>query len=1545
MPSAVDNKRSWRSPPRSGLVRRSRYVWRWILSGLALALIALATYWAWPRPLPQTMLLVLSDDREERNILPPVPFVGGDIAALQNWADAAKIPSLALQLSKVENAAWLAKQLTSTSPENRLGFLRAGAKFELNNGDTLVVYVKGHGFAIDTSNGEKPDVRPVLIKSLGETDLASSWYRDERHVIDVRQFLEALAAASNIRKLVVFDAVHMNYDPRLGTLVNAFPAAVKQAVEQLPFRSNLWVIVGQNDGELSVGLPSAGRSALVGGLVNSLERTKKDGVGIAIETLFGKVQSRLDELNGSGRGSFRQTLQKLFPPGGGAIASQLTLPTVLPPPADAKANQKSATTEVAKAIANTTPVQTVTAPVQQAVTSANAAVKSTSDAGGASSPPLAGKDVGVAAAATPSVNPNPAPPAAPGQPPSDLEHAWASRDRLREKFRAAWSPAHIGPQYWRRIEGLLAGFDEQRLAGEQDQRDRETLRLLRDDLTRLESIFDGREGSCTTDDCRGLAESFAAFKSSAAFRSFQARQQSGLETANEAAKVFAETAYRARDFIHLHGQMTAVLDGGPFVNDGVLDSLLDKLNALASRLDPSGLADGRLTDTRARDLTRSQQEADAARNQAEAEIEHYCQSVASSPTSAGQILRVRLLMHSPAVDGKQRAALRKPVEAKESSPGTLGSSSEASMSARLAVNAKLVKKLWTTLSAASQASNQKTVSTAMTQWLRRLESASAINDPLGWTQLGRATREFADNWPTTVKTDFSPRTGGQSEVTRFDAWRLYQTALLVDGRDARRWPDRSLLASWIAQPIAPELLPDKVELAGAAQPIQLHSPDQPPVPASLAIRVQSEKPPPYSVKLDLTWNTNDVDVSRGDGGATLRSGPNNLLLESDKFELPLRIKSRRTTTDSRSASILAQAQFGSAQIVSADLRCLLPRPDQIELTLSADDNLAEARRRTWFPSLPNGGRLNLFPNRERSVALYLTNLSSEDKRLIARLYRVPPAATSLGGRLFDVKASLMLLPGASTFDTRLSQPNADIAQLLRGQLIAQTNEKEPFLLPAGSVPVKVPLAAIAPPAPAASANPSTANPDKSNDLTGGLLLVVTSADGKSKPHFKWIELQMLQPDDLLVIKPPTYREGKLTFRVELKDAKLIEEMGLTKQPLKLTWETQALPADVREPTKEGLLTASDNPGATFSATVPPTVRWPLYLQLHVDGDPRGLVARLDRQNDSLLLTNLKENRPPDIHIWRVGATASRVGAPPERQQYLLRPPQPWLAFPAAGAIAEGLPELQRGQSVLVRIDRNAATARLDVSLGADVAARYIADGARIRVSAEGQPQEFATERQIAVRLTGIEAGLLQLQCDASDFVRIEFGPIDVPQDKRLEIIAEIFGQSPGVAASEYGTSSTTFILDRTPPTVGQLQAEKIPPRAVANQPAPIQTEIGVRCRAEDGEGSGIAKVEFVAGFDQNNNGQLDGMERRPPVAGVRQADGSHAAEFIIPGEPPLFPLLVEAAAIDNVQHRSELAQTSLTLPRQGSGQRTTFGKEKVEDVSGKLQKMIPPGKK
>jgi len=101
--ASQEGKRSWRGAPRGTLVRRSRHVWRWLLSGLALVLVLFAVWWAWPRPLPRTMLLRLTSDREERT-LPLLPYVEGDRQALLEWAHGAKVPVCQRQLIELVSA-------------------------------------------------------------------------------------------------------------------------------------------------------------------------------------------------------------------------------------------------------------------------------------------------------------------------------------------------------------------------------------------------------------------------------------------------------------------------------------------------------------------------------------------------------------------------------------------------------------------------------------------------------------------------------------------------------------------------------------------------------------------------------------------------------------------------------------------------------------------------------------------------------------------------------------------------------------------------------------------------------------------------------------------------------------------------------------------------------------------------------------------------------------------------------------------------------------------------------------------------------------------------------------------------------------------------------------------------------------------------------------------------------------------------------------------------------------------------------------------------
>jgi hypothetical protein len=87
-PASGDSRRSWRGAPRGTLVRRSRNVWRYLLTAIAALLIGTALYLAWPSTPTRTVLLILSAEREERTE-PLVPYVAGDRRALLDWAVAA----------------------------------------------------------------------------------------------------------------------------------------------------------------------------------------------------------------------------------------------------------------------------------------------------------------------------------------------------------------------------------------------------------------------------------------------------------------------------------------------------------------------------------------------------------------------------------------------------------------------------------------------------------------------------------------------------------------------------------------------------------------------------------------------------------------------------------------------------------------------------------------------------------------------------------------------------------------------------------------------------------------------------------------------------------------------------------------------------------------------------------------------------------------------------------------------------------------------------------------------------------------------------------------------------------------------------------------------------------------------------------------------------------------------------------------------------------------------------------------------------------------
>jgi hypothetical protein len=461
-------------------------------------------------------------------------------------------------------------------------------------------------------------------------------------------------------------------------------------------------------------------------------------------------------------------------------------------------------------------------------------------------------------------------------------------------------------------------------------------------------------------------------------------------------------------------------------------------------------------------------------------------------------------------------------------------------------------------------------------------------------------------------------------------------------------------------------------------------------------------------------------------------------------------------------------------------------------------------------------------------------------------------------------------------------------------LVAQTGEKNPLDLPANQAQfVPVMLEAAAPPA--AAAPPMGAAGPPKTDVSAGLVLVLSSADGKNlQPYVKWIELAPYLPDDLFEISPPTYRNGRLSFSVGLKDSRYVQELGLAQEPVKIQWDRQALPSGITSGRFEEEL-GPEKLAPELSAMIPESADWPIYVQLHIDGYPRALVSQFERDlSGGVKQNNWKRDRKPAVQI-------SKLVLNHEKLIYEFIPHENWLPFLARTEPPEGFSLAKPRKRTETTPIYSRLTTQLDAGvtfdLQADVRPTYFADGAAVLINIDGQEAyRLGFDRAVDVSLAGIEGGGLKLENHVSDWSNLKL-PIHVEpnQDRRAEISAEI---SEGAAQADFSRQRMTLVLDRNPPQVKDVEAE---PRTVN----PIgRPRIKLRCQASDSApGSGIERVEFIVGLDQNGNNQLDPMvERQPPV--VATGEGPiYEAELTLADER-IGTYLVEAVAIDRAGHRS-----------------------------------------
>jgi hypothetical protein len=1558
--SSVDSRRSWRQPPSGALAQRSRYVWRWLLSGVLLLLLVAAAIWAWPRPVPRTLLLVLYGDRQER-VLPVVPFVDGDREALIAWAEAAKVPHHQLRLTELGAPTQFVRQLTEPNIEGRYKFTLKTWKWQdapANKNDLVVVYVKGHGLAAEAgAAGSHQAAAPLIIKSLGEESFTESrWWENAANTLNVEEFLRALAAERELKKLVIFDSVHMSYDPRLGMLTNAFPQAVKAAAAGLK-ADHLWVVVGQSGGqELSRGLPASERSVLVESLVTLLSQSDpQDSRTIELAQLVEDLDARL-------RGM--QSPQLVYPAAGDTArpAARIVLtkkPYEKPsadgkPPGDTKTPPSGSTPQNApQTPSHAEPAKTAFVPAspqsllsgaasgslawQQAAPAAAPANASPSTAGDAkgnvkTSPPAA--DAPQPAKAPPPANsPSPpagvaSPPTTPPPPESDLELAWKAHDALSESAGRSWSPLHVAPIRWRHLEGLLTSFDERELCRTPlDLADQATLRSLRQGLESLRAA--AADGSSATtsignEDCEAIERAYRGFLQSDAQRSFQSRRPGDLDAANDAVKTLAEATYRAADYIRLHGRLASA------VNVDELTRLLASLKALRGLLSPKSVADGRLTPAHSGDLQRL---AAVAKNH----LRHLQQSlaldaerIAAAASSPDKMHCARLLLESPLLAADIRRSLRPISGGKSTSqagaplpPSTIDLA--RNMELWRAIHEVVFAAPATAASSGGPAGSNAGASLdslpGRAVLMTALRSPPPADEPLRWTALGTLFRQAGEELARAVRGAGAVRPNATATLD------LYLASLLVDGRDVQQAATGGV---WIAQPLRAAPVADRIVLS-APESLSLGGPSADPTLLELQLTIESDKPPPHRLTLSLRSDAAELLLRSAETKAPLGSEPIRLESFSDKKTVGILVSARRDSASGpATATIGVSASFADSPPVSQQVVCRLPRPDEVDLLLAADD-VPGASSDTWLPrgaGSQQGGRLLLFPNRHNTFSFFVKNLSSDEKRLRARLYAVPRDAFDKAGRLFQPRSPAKLLSAIEPLDGQ-----ASLTRDWQDRLIAQSGDKEPFMLPRDQASwLRIPLAPVAAGAAApAPVGANAASPPPAIDVTSGLLLVLLGDSPNDRPYFKWIELQTHRPSALVEIERPTFTDGKLSFAIALKEDKFMREMGLTRQPLKVFWNKQPLPPQLAPAAVEKELTGASSRRVEFSATSSGRFEWPLFLQLDVDGYPRGLVAELDR---SLNLVNYKLSRPPSVHITRLTTSTEKSGEPPSHQSFTFDPPEPWLPYPTASAGTEPGRRWPLREPVLVRVDDKATAVRLSIDLGAD-GVREIDEG--VRLSVDGQPQDFPRDRRLTARLAGVEGGALKLVSEVTDLTGVAFGPIGVERDRRLAVVAEVLDQRDQLSATDRGYEKLTVVLDRTAPLVGPITATKLDAILPPGAASPV-SRVLLQCPATDGEGAGVADVQFISGIDMNNNGRLEENERRPPLA-ARPNVGVYIAELDLPMAETATFALVEAVATDRVGHRGTSQAVAIALPRKATGgNRSTFGgKKSEEEAKGKQE--------
>lgn len=224
-------RQTWKQrPKKKRRERAARDLRRAAIVGFIGGLVALLAFFLFaPFFTPRTHLVLIGSDPTTSFGITPLRYDDRDLSAFETLDG--------VTVHRTEG--WL------RSPESVQGLAERVEELGVAGPDTLVVYLAAHGISVDG--------KPYLLARPFDSR------RPDTERISIETLLQQISKSPAKNKVLLLNAGSIDYDPRLGMLVNEFPRLLRRAVDRLG-DPKLWVLCSHSELEHSHVSPAAGRS-------------------------------------------------------------------------------------------------------------------------------------------------------------------------------------------------------------------------------------------------------------------------------------------------------------------------------------------------------------------------------------------------------------------------------------------------------------------------------------------------------------------------------------------------------------------------------------------------------------------------------------------------------------------------------------------------------------------------------------------------------------------------------------------------------------------------------------------------------------------------------------------------------------------------------------------------------------------------------------------------------------------------------------------------------------------------------------------------------------------------------------------------------------------------------------------------------------------------------------------------------------------------------------------------------------------------------------